>query len=470
MSRMKPISAAFVAVLLASCAVHRVKEQRQPPASLPATFSDGGMAVTPDQWWQVFNDTSLNQLTEQTLASNLDMRMAWARLKQFEALAIRAGAARFPEITGNAGGQRAKTNFFGQIRTTDNYELSLGAAYEVDLWGRVRALERAGLMDQAASRQDLEALAWTLSASVASTWYNLVEQRELLSLLDEQTTVNRKILEVIETRYTNGLASAVEVYQQREQLASVLAQVPPARNRQALLSHQLAVLQGLAPTSPPPRTGIQLPELPALPQTGLPLDLLQERPDVQAAALAVTATDYRLGAAIANRYPALRLNAGAGYQTLELSDLFSNWIWNLAANIAGPIFDGGARKAEAERNRALLEERLAAYEKVVLIAIREVEDALVSEGHQRELIARLAEQTALARSALEAAQMRYASGVGNFLTVLTEIQAVQRAERSLIAARSGLVGNRIELYRALGGDWTTQLEPPQTVSQLGADE
>ena len=281
-----------------------------------------------------------------------------------------------------------------------------------------------------------------------------------MALLEEQLETSQKLLEVIEVRFSNAGATAVDVYQQREQLASVRAQIPPAREGLALLEHQLAVLLGEAPGHPSP-TGLEnLPVLPPLPETGVPADLIRNRPDLRAAIRRIGAADHRLAIAIADRYPSLRLSAEAGHQDSSLKYLFRDWIWNLTASITGPIVDAGRRKAEVERNRAVLQERLLDFEKTGLTALREVEDALVQEYHQQQLIDELDKQRALARSAYEAGRSRYLSGVGNFLTVLTEIQALQRVERSLISARKTLIDRRIALCQALGGTWTQNLTLP----------
>jgi len=445
-------------VLVFGCSLHQVQEQVAPPEFTPETYSESGKVPVPERWWTVFEDAELNDLTGQALAGNLDLAAAWARLQQFDALARQAGAARLPSVNGSVLASRGRSLGFAGTQESNFFDLGVDAGYEIDLFKKISATSQASLLDYQASRQDLESIGFAISGGVARSWFGLVEQRQQLALLAEQVEVNEKFLEVIETRFTNGAASAVDVFQQREQLASIRSQIPRAQASLALFEHQLAVLTGKAPKTPSPSQRQTLPELPALPTTGVPADLLVNRPDVRARMLRLMAADFRLGAAIANRYPSLRLSASTGFQANKVGDLFSNWVWNLASSLMGPIFDGGRLKAEVDRNQGVLAERLAGFEATVLDAMREVEDALVLEHHQHELIERLQEQLNLARKAHEAGQARYLRGVGSFLILLTETQAVQRVERALLSARLALVSYRIDLYLALGGTWTGELQ------------
>ncbi len=460
MDRWRPKAIALLCAALAGCSLHQVQDQAPLPENAPAAFSEPGQVVAPTRWWTAFGDESLDRLVDEGLTDNLGLAAAWARLRQFDALARQAGAALWPEVIADASARRAKTVFGGQSETANQLALGLSASYEVDLWRRLSSTSKAAALDRHASRADLDSIALTLTANIARAWYAIAEQRELLALLDDQIAVNKNFLEVIETRFANGLATAVEVYQQREQLAATRAQVPTAQAQLEVSERQLAVLLGKPPTAFVEGDRAPLPQLPEVPKTGLPVALFGARPDLRRAQNQLVAADYRLAAAIAAQYPSLRLTGEAGYQAADLEDLFDDWIWNLAGNLLQPLFDKGRRQAEADRNRAVVEERLAVLENVFIIAVQEVEDALARERHQRELIARLDDQLTHAASALLAGKARYLRGVGDYLTVLTEIQAVQRAERALITARGALVNNRVGLYQALGGgDWTADLKP-----------
>lgn len=393
------------------------------------------------------------------MRENRSLTAAVARLRAAVELAHISGAATQPTLDASLSVSRAKSLVQGRTPTTSLYALGLSASYEVDLWQKLSAREQAALTDVAVAEDEAAGIALLLSVAAANTYYSVQEQHGQLALLERQAEVNRQLLQVIEARFANGGATAVDVFQQREQLASVAAQVPPARARLATSEHLLATLTGQAPRLAWVTPSDAPPELAELPALGLPAELLEHRPDVRAARARIVAQDHRLGAALADRYPSLRLSASSGDQATAVGDFFSHWLWSLAGNLLEPVLDGGRRKAEVARNRAVLEQLVATYEQSVLDGLREVENSLVQEREQRELNTRLRAQYELAQSAYEAGRARYLAGVGNFLTVLTELQAVQRIERALLSARFGLVTNRVALHQALGG-----FIPPESFS------
>jgi outer membrane protein TolC len=190
------------------------------------------------------------------------------------------------------------------------------------------------------------------------------------------------------------------------------------------------------------------------------VQLLQNRPDIAAALRRLEASDQDLAAARADRLPSLRLTGGAAYDSDELEELFDNWIVSLAASLTAPILDGSRRRAEVEINRAAVQQQLAEYRQVVLTAVREVEDALISETKIREHIAALESQLQAAQNALTEAGTRYVNGLNDYLPVLTQLLSVQNLEIDLIRRHEDLLVARIDLYRAIGGSWVDDLTPP----------
>jgi len=204
----------------------------------------------------------------------------------------------------------------------------------------------------------------------------------------------------------------------------------------------------------------ELPVLEAVPAAGIPLQMLDNRPDITAALRRLEASDQALAAARADRLPALRLTGSAAYDSDDFEELFDNWIVNLGAALAAPILDGGRRKAEVDINQAVVEQQLAEYRQVVLDAVQEVEDALISEMKIREHIAALQSQLLTAKSALKEAGTRYLNGLNDYLPVLTQLLSVQNLETDLIRRNEDLLIARISLYRAIGGTWVDELTPP----------
>ena len=183
------------------------------------------------------------------------------------------------------------------------------------------------------------------------------------------------------------------------------------------------------------------------------------RPDVRAAGSRLRAADWQVSAARANRLPAVRLTGRATYSSGDLDILFDNWLLSLAGNLTAPIFDGKRRAAEVERTKAVVDERLWAYKRTVLTAIKDVEDALIIEEKQRQHIAAVKLQIDAARKALNEAGERYLKGLNDYLPVLTQIVSVQDLERDLIRRQAELLIARVSLFRSLGGTWMNELQP-----------
>jgi NodT family efflux transporter outer membrane factor (OMF) lipoprotein len=255
------------------------------------------------------------------------------------------------------------------------------------------------------------------------------------------------------------MVSALDVYQQKQIVESVRAEIPLVEAQEQLLRHELAVLLGKPPRTFLSITREDLPIPTELPDTGLPADLLSARPDLRAAGMRLKAADWQVASARANRLPAISLTARARYGESDMDVLFDNWLLSLAGNLTAPIFDGNRRAAEVDRTMAVADENLAAYRQTVLTAIKEVEDALISESKRREHIKGLEKEADTAQKALVEAGNRYRNGLTDYLPVLTQLLTFQGLERDLIQQKTNLLITRVNLYRALGGTWTESLTP-----------
>jgi NodT family efflux transporter outer membrane factor (OMF) lipoprotein len=465
------IATVSLVVVLSGCAVHKEMEIVSPGSRLPDSFSVSGSALAADSWWESFNDQQLNGLISEAVAENLTIRQAWARLDQFRALARISGSGKWPLVDAAASAQRTRSgkdgfnpSTFRPDKTIDQYNLSATISYQVDLWNQIDAAARADLFGIEAGRKDVESTAVAIVSSVADLWFSIAEQRAALELLNEQLRVNEEFLSLVELRFAQGAASAVDVFQQRLQVASTRSRIPQEETTLRILEHQLAVLVGKSPKSRIASPGSALPDLPELPDTGIPADLLRKRPDVSAAELRIYAADSRLAVAVADQFPKLSFSASAGGRSNDIGELFDRWFVNLASNLLGPIFDGGRRAAEVDRNRAVVQERLLGWEQAVLTAIREVEDALATEQGQLDTLSAVHEQIDLAEKTLERARSRYINGLSTYLNVLTSLQALQQLERVELQLRRQLLSNRIKLHVALGGHWTEQIQYPDNSS------
>lgn len=464
--------------LLVGCSMHDVREEAPPPLALPQAFaSPSGKAQGPDRWWESFGDPELNGIIERALLRNFDLRIAWTRLDQAQAIARQAGAGWWPRVSASGDASRSQRfmslGSFGNTSITQNsYSLGVAASYELDVWGKVRSRSAAAGKDLDATRQDLEAIAISLSAQVAETWFSLIEARAQERLLRDQLKVNETYLQFVERRFGSGLASALDILQQKQQLAATKAQLPNIAANTAALEHQLALLLAEAPGQAlpgrQPGDGARLPDVPPLPKVGIPSRTLQRRPDLRSAQLRVAAADHRIAAAIADRFPAIGLSGNAGFSATNVTALFENFVYSIAGSISATLWDGGRLSAEVERTKAVAEERVLSYGKAVLLALKEVEDALVRERYQGETLNELVTQLSIARMTLNEARARYQSGLSDYLPVLTSLATLQQLERSEVSARRQVLSYRVQLCRALGGSWTGDLaRPPAAADEAG---
>ncbi len=424
-----------------------------PEAVTPAVFSSSGEVVLDARWWLSLHDAHLNALMDQALVNNPGLLATYERLAQAKAVAKKDGAGQFPTLDVRAGADRTTRRNAGVTTSTNNWSVGASAGYEVDLWGRVRSTAQAARLDMRASEADLKAAGMTLSASVANAWYRLVEQQAQVDLLTEQLAINEQIQELINLRFKRGLVRAADVLRQRQFAEATRGQMALARSRKSVLAHQLAILLGQPPLFGVADSTANLINLSPLPQVGVPADLIQRRPDIQAAFFDVMAADKRVASAVADRFPRLSLSGQATSSDSRVGGLFKDWLFNFSANLVGPLIDGGRRRAEVARTKAIVNERLQVYGQVVLNSLAEVEDALVQEAEQAVYLESLEKQLILSEQVIVRARDNYTSGGADYLRVLDALQTHQQLERTHLTAKRELIGYRVDLCRALGGGW-----------------
>jgi len=447
-------SAAMTLSLLTGCSFHAMRPA--PDAKAPASYlraEDAAPAEAAGRWWESFSDDRLNGLMIEAFKNNLDIARAAGRVAQSEAAAGIAGAGRYPQVEAQAraGESRVSGN------TSESYRLSAAASYEIDLFKKVSARTEAARAEAAASKEDMKALYISISARIADLYYLAVEQRAQLELTDRTIAAFADTLERVERRYEAGLVPALDLYQSRQNLAIAKTQRPLFQSNLERTMHAISVLLGRYPDKEVYAEGSVLPEPPEF-SVGLPSQLLKRRPDLEAALLRVEASDHRVAAAVADRFPSFSLIGEYGGASGELSTMLDspNIFWNIFMQAALPVIDGGRRKAEAERTDAVYRELLAAYRQAVLTSFKEVEDALSSGRASKERITHLAQRVDDSASALRLALDSYMAGLSDYLPVIIEQQRQFEAESALLAARRQLISDRIALARALGGHWADE--------------
>ena len=448
----------FILIVLVSCS----PKTRPVNVGVDTTevFAASGQNYAPKQWWTAFEDQQLNSLVDTALHSNFNLKTTWQRLQAAQAAVDRQSSSFFPTLDASASGEVSK--YQNQYIQNQSFRLGMSAGYEVDLWGRIQSRVEAERYRAKAAMSDYQTAAISLAAEITRTWYQLIEARNQLELVNEQVKTNTKVLDLIETRFGSGQIRSADILRQRRLLESTREQRIVAEKQVNLLEHKLAVLLGKAPQKAIKKSIDTLPKLPPLPKTGVPADLIRRRPDVQAAYDRLMAADRDLAAAISNQYPRFSISASASTSADNVESLFKDWARTLGGNLLAPIFYGGRLRAEVDQSESIRKQRLFEYVQTILNAFREVEDALVQEQKQVEKIQSIREQVKLAKQTYKQLRIEYFNGMGGYLDVLTALDEVQRLQRNLISAHLNLLEYRIALYRSIAGSFETHREQSKT--------
>lgn len=437
---------------VASCVVHPVDSAPAPLVSgtgnrpfTNATPSAGARKSNWKTWYTTFGDRNLTQLVEESLQLNPDVRAVGHRIDQANNLIVQAGSTLFPQVDGS-GEFKQNWNLDG----TNSQSGSIGFLldWELDVWGRIRSGRSARAEEAVAAVDDWMAARLILSASVAETWFSLVEQRGQLQLAREQIEVNRTLLDLTRLRFGQGQGSSVDVLQQQQQLRATEALIPDIEARIEELTLALEALTGRVPGTGNLAAATSVQSPPALPNPGVPADLLANRPDLRAQRARIVALDHEVGEAIADCLPRISIGGSAA---LAGTPTPNRLVGDAIAGAVGPIIDGGRRRAEVERRKSRVREEVDVYTALYLDAIREVETALSREAKTTERIRRQESQLTVARKLLAETRNRYTLGATDYLPVLDALSRVQQLERDVLLSRRELLSARVALHRAIGG-------------------
>ena len=415
-------------------------------------------------WWHGFDSPALNDLMDQARKANDDIGAAVARIRQADAQARIAGAPLLPSLSADADasrqrGQQAYLTPAGTLgsrpATSNTFTAELSASYEIDFWGKNRALRDAAVAAAAASRYDRATVELTVMQSVASTYFQALELRDRLKVANDNVASARDTLKGLQLEAQVGTLTALDVAQQETTVATLEAAIPPLNQQFGQTLDALAILVGQQPESVDVTAGTlaDLAEPEVAP--GMPSDLLIRRPDVAQAEAQLIAANANIGAARAAFFPTISLTANGGNVSSALSTLFNpvTRAWNLTGGITQPIFQGGALVGQYQLNKGRYAELLSDYHKAVISAFGNVEDALVSVQQTAEQLRRQQEAVATARRAYELTQAQFHAGVINILVVLSTETALFTAEDTLVQVKYSHLNALVALFSALGGGW-----------------
>ena len=407
-------------------------------------------------WFDLLRDPELRKLVETALRENRDVRIAVATINEFRAQYGVAKGDFFPQITLNAQGGRTKTILgtlggfsYNQLQATANL------SWELDFWGRIRRSTEAARNDLLAQRENQRSVVLTLVGDVATSYLQLRQLDLALEISRRTLAANRETFRLARRRFDQGLISELDVRQFESEVASPAASVAQLEGQITQTENQLSVLVGRNPGGIP--RGRPLTEVlgnlnvPAF----LPSALLARRPDVRQAEAELHAATARIGAAKANLYPKLLVTGDYGTYSPNTDNLFTNnsEIYQILGGVSVPLFTGGKVGKQVDVARARAEQSRYSYERTVLTALREVEDAVAGVRASRNQVAAQQTQVDALRRALRLAEMRYQSGASSYLDLLDAQRSLFGAELSLAQVEGQQATAAVTLYRALGGGW-----------------
>jgi NodT family efflux transporter outer membrane factor (OMF) lipoprotein len=484
-SRPIALSMLTAVVLAGGCAVgpHFVAPQPKIPTEWHAAGtsappgSDRISVVRPESsrlaaWWLIFKDPELNSLIERAATANLDVQGALLRVA--EARAARQGIAAdlWPSVSGNASFSRTRVSdktALGSVLVDGNAALpgianpfnqsqvGFDASWELDVFGHMRRLVEAADADaQATLEQEHDALL-TLMGDVARAYVELRGHQLRLAITLDNLKTQRDVLEITRDRQMSGLGNDLDVANASAQLATTQALVPDLKRQIAQSINQLSLLLGREPAAlhaelestravpaPPPEVPI-----------GLPSELVRRRPDIRRAEAALHAAVARVGVAEADLFPRLTLNVGAAFQAQRAADLgsWASRFLSLGPTLELPILDGGRRRATLRLQNLQERESAVTYERTVLEALHDVENALVAYGTEQDRRAALSAAVAASQTALDLSRLRYSTGVTAFLDVLDAERNLEQTELAEAQSTVDISIDLVALYKALGGGW-----------------
>ncbi len=411
-----------------------------------------------DRWWEVFDDRELNQLVEDALKYNWDIKQAAARILEVRARYVQVRSDRFPAV--DVGGIRDRRQIGGgEFRDNfivDTYELTAAASFELDLWSRLKKASRAAWEDILREEENRRAVAQAVVAETSALYLDMEAVERRLQIAEQSIRAFRQSLQFAEIRYRRGLTSVLDVRQASRVLAGSETIVPQLEQDLGIIQQQLSVLLGRYPETRAPRRQPEdyFKRLAPVPP-GLPSDLLMRRPDIRAAEAQLRSLNDLVGVAKAARLPRITLTGEYGWSSEDLNKLLrtENIIWNLTAGLVQPVFDAGRLKAGQRAAEARYEQGAAEYVKAVLDAFADVERALLTRELQLDRREREITFLTEARATQRVAQNRYIKGLVNYLDVLNAQITRYQAEDSLVLVDLTILRNRVALHRALGGSW-----------------
>lgn len=458
----RPLAAAMLlAGLLLSGGCMVGPDYQRPPLDVPITYKEPASidpAFASLEWWELFADPRLKALIEESLANNRDLGVAVSRIAEAAALLRIERANQFPFLDAEAGAgrQSQSRNILPGAETESSYFFNGAASFEVDLWGKLRRSTEAARADLLSTEASARNVTISLIAAVATTYFQLLDLDDRLRISMRTLKTREDALGIIRSRFDKGTVPELDVNQAEIEAADAQASVAAFDRAVRQTENALSVLVGSRPRGVERDTQLVRQAMPVQVPAGLPLTLLERRPDILSAEQQLVAETARIGVARAQRLPSLSLTGSFGYASRDLSDLVEgdSENWGFFGNIFAPIFNAGQLKAVEEAQRQRAEQARLGYEQAVLNGLRDVDDSLTGLRTARDEHIARQRQLAAARTAARLSRARYDGGLVSYLEVLDSDRSLFQAELLESQTRQQQLSAVVSLYRALGGGWS----------------
>jgi len=453
----RPVAIAL-ALMLAGCQSADI-QRAEPTLAIPTAWrADIGPTSSVDGvWWRNFHDSELNQYVDRALKYNSDVLIARERVNEYQARVYAADGSLFPTLDVGLSGSRARSQSAatGQPIHSTIYKGGLTASYDVDLWGANRSAADAAQASLESQKAAAAAANLTVATSVAVGYVTLLSLDQQLRVTEQTLKSREDAYNLAKRQFETGYTSRLELMQADSELRSTRSQVPLLRHQIAQQENALSVLLGANPGAIKRNEFNRLTPL-ALPSQ-LPSTLLNRRPDVVQAQRQLVAADATLASSQAKLLPSINLTAAGSYQDRTLADLLDNplRLWSVGGSILAPLLNRQALNAQVDVSMAQRNQALYSYEKTVRSAFREVNDSLDAINRYGEQLTALQGQQEVAQETLRIAQNRYRNGYSSYLDVLDAQRTLFATQISVVQVKNNLLLAQIDLYRALGGGWSS---------------
>lgn len=420
--------------------------------SLQLAMTDSVLNI---KWWELFDDPELGNLIAIGLKENKDLLIASSRIEQARAQLGFTKANMWPSIGYSAGALRGNVIQGAPTNEVTNLFSGFGTLnWEIDFWGKFRRANEAARAELAATEYGQRAIQIGLISQIAGTYYQLLDfrwreyiSRKTLELRDES-------LFIVQARYNEGIIPEIDLNQAQIQRAIAAAAVPFYQRQVALTQNAMGILLGRNPGPVAVGTELENQHLPPDIPVGIPSMLMERRPDIIQAEYLLHAQTAQIGVAVAQLFPSISLTGLLGVASTDISTLTANGLaWNAGAGLLGPLFEFGKNKRRIEIEKLKAEQALYAYERTVITAFQEVEDALVEIHTLKEELQARRDHVTAAQNAQYLSGERYDKGVTSFLELIESQRQAFEAELSLSETTRNLFSSYVRLYKALGGGW-----------------